>query len=87
MPGYSGSGGGAATKGWDIAFTYFYVVYFAVLLIHRECRDDEACAEQYGGDWQKYKEIVEWRTVPLYLLVRLGVATEVHATTGTHQKQ
>ncbi|KAL4983739.1 ergosterol biosynthesis ERG4/ERG24 [Aspergillus falconensis] len=25
---------------WGMAFTYFYVVYFAVLLIHRERRDD-----------------------------------------------
>lgn len=51
-------------KGWGMAFTYFYVIYFAVLLIHRERRDDEACKEKYGEDWEKYKEIVKWRILP-----------------------
>lgn len=51
-------------KGWGMAFTYFYILYFAVLLIHRERRDDEACKEKYGEDWEKYKEIVKWRILP-----------------------
>lgn len=51
-------------KGWGMVFTYFYVVYFAVLLIHREGRDDIACAEKYGDDWDKYKKIVKWRIIP-----------------------
>jgi hypothetical protein len=29
--------------GFDTPITYFYLVYFAVLLIHRQRRDDEAC--------------------------------------------
>lgn len=29
--------------GIETPITYFYVVYFAVLLIHRQMRDDEAC--------------------------------------------
>ncbi|KAH8660387.1 ergosterol biosynthesis ERG4/ERG24 family protein [Xylariales sp. PMI_506] len=53
-----------AAKGWAIPFTYFYVLYFGVLLIHREGRDDVACAEKYGDDWDKYKKIVRWRIVP-----------------------
>ena len=32
--------------GFDTPITYFYVVYFAVLLIHRQLRDDEACAKK-----------------------------------------
>lgn len=51
-------------RGWGMAFTYFYVIYFAILLIHRERRDDEACKEKYGEDWEKYKEIVKWRILP-----------------------
>lgn len=51
-------------QGWGMAFTYFYVIYFAILLIHRERRDDEACKEKYGEDWEKYKEIVKWRILP-----------------------
>ena len=29
--------------GFDTPVTYFYFVYFAVLLVHRQRRDDEAC--------------------------------------------
>lgn len=51
-------------KGWGMVFTYFYIVYFAVLLIHRDRRDDEKCAKKYGDDWEKYKKAVRWRIVP-----------------------
>lgn len=53
-----------SAKGWAIPITYFYVVYFAVLLIHRERRDDEKCHRKYGADWVKYKEVVRWRIIP-----------------------
>lgn len=51
-------------KGWGIVFTYFYVLYFAVLLIHREGRDDAACAKKYGDDWAKYKKQVKYHILP-----------------------
>ncbi|KAK0666911.1 ergosterol biosynthesis ERG4/ERG24 [Cercophora samala] len=51
-------------KGWGIIFTYFYVLYFAVLLVHRDRRDDEKCAKKYGEDWEKYKKTVRWRIIP-----------------------
>ncbi|KAK4185061.1 ergosterol biosynthesis ERG4/ERG24 [Podospora australis] len=51
-------------KGWGMIFTYFYVLYFAILLIHRDRRDDEKCAKKYGEDWEKYKKIVRWRIIP-----------------------
>ncbi|KAI0016967.1 putative C-14 sterol reductase [Xylariomycetidae sp. FL0641] len=51
-------------RGWGIFFTYFYVLYFAVLLIHRERRDDAMCAEKYGEDWNRYKKAVKWRILP-----------------------
>ena len=35
--------------GFDTPITYFYVIYFAVLLIHRQRRDDDACAKKYVG--------------------------------------
>jgi delta14-sterol reductase len=53
-----------AAKGWGMIFTYCYVVWFATLLVHREGRDDAACAEKYGDDWIKYKKIVRWKIVP-----------------------
>ncbi|KAK5663847.1 hypothetical protein OQA88_50 [Cercophora sp. LCS_1] len=51
-------------EGWGMIFTYFYVLYFAVLLIHRDGRDDEKCSRKYGEDWEKYKKIVRWKIVP-----------------------
>ncbi|CAG9952141.1 unnamed protein product [Clonostachys rosea f. rosea IK726] len=50
-------------KGWAIPLTYFYLIYFAVLLIHREGRDDVKCHRKYGEDWEKYKKIVRWRII------------------------
>jgi delta14-sterol reductase len=31
---------------FDTPITYFYALYFAVLLIHRQRRDDEACLKK-----------------------------------------
>ena len=45
-------------------FAYFYVLWVAVLLIHREMRDEEKCAKKYGADWERYKKAVPWRIVP-----------------------
>ncbi|KAJ3476990.1 hypothetical protein NLG97_g8961 [Lecanicillium saksenae] len=53
-----------SAKGWAIPITYFYVIYFAVLLIHRDRRDDEKCHRKYGDDWEKYKKAVRWRIIP-----------------------
>ena len=43
---------------------YFYVTYFAGLLIHRQLRDEHHCREKYGEDWGEYCKIVKWRLVP-----------------------
>eukprot|EP00199_Chlamydomonas_sp_CCMP681_P000824 CAMPEP_0119109460 /NCGR_PEP_ID=MMETSP1180-20130426/17922_1 /TAXON_ID=3052 ORGANISM="Chlamydomonas cf sp, Strain CCMP681" /NCGR_SAMPLE_ID=MMETSP1180 /ASSEMBLY_ACC=CAM_ASM_000741 /LENGTH=456 /DNA_ID=CAMNT_0007095217 /DNA_START=166 /DNA_END=1536 /DNA_ORIENTATION=+ len=43
---------------------YFYCIYFATLLIHRERRDDLACRHKYGKDWDKYCSIVKSRIIP-----------------------
>ncbi len=51
-------------RGFGMVFTYFYIVYFAVLLVHRDMRDDEKCARKYGDDWEKYKKTVRWHIVP-----------------------
>jgi delta14-sterol reductase len=53
-----------AAKGWAVPIAYFYVIYFAVLLIHRERRDDVKCQRKYGADWQKLKRTVRWRIIP-----------------------
>ena len=51
-------------KGWGMLVTYFYIVYFAILLIHRELRDEEKCMRKYGKDWQEYRKLVPWRILP-----------------------
>ena len=43
---------------------YFYPVYFAGLLIHRQLRDEHQCRLKYRGDWDKYCSIVRWRLIP-----------------------
>ncbi|KAG6037515.1 Delta(14)-sterol reductase [Claviceps citrina] len=53
-----------SARGWAVPITYFYIVYFAVLLIHRDRRDDEKCQRKYGDDWVKYKKIVRYRILP-----------------------
>ena len=51
-------------KGWGMLVTYFYLLYFAILLVHREIRDEEKCLRKYGKDWEEYQKKVPWRLVP-----------------------
>ena len=51
-------------RGWGMIATYFYILYFAVLLIHRQLRDEEKCEKKYGTDWEAYKKKVRSRIVP-----------------------
>ena len=32
--------------------------------VHRALRDDHACREKYGKDWDKYCKAVPWRIIP-----------------------
>ncbi|GAA6064079.1 hypothetical protein JCM10212_002721 [Sporobolomyces blumeae] len=50
--------------GFTSPLPYFYVVYFAILLVHRQMRDDEACAIKYKKDWETYKKLVPSRIIP-----------------------
>lgn len=43
---------------------WFYPVYFAALLVHRERRDHRICAARYGADWDRYCARVPWRILP-----------------------
>ncbi len=33
--------------GFNTPLTYFYVIYFTILLVHRQQRDDEACRQKW----------------------------------------
>ncbi len=50
--------------GFGSIIPYFYPLWFALLLITREQRDDRWCAKKYGADWDRYKEQVPFRIVP-----------------------
>ncbi len=50
--------------GFGRVLPYFYPLYFAILLVHREWRDAKHCAAKYGRDWQRYTEKVRWRIIP-----------------------
>ena len=50
--------------GFNTPITYFYLGFFVVLLLHRQMRDDEACREKYGKDWDKYCKLVPYKIIP-----------------------
>ncbi|KAI9486850.1 MAG: ergosterol biosynthesis ERG4/ERG24 [Benjaminiella poitrasii] len=50
--------------GFDSIIPYFYCIYFAILLIHRERRDEDKCRKKYGEDWERYCSIVKYRIIP-----------------------
>lgn len=49
---------------FDSILPYFYPIYFASLLIHRERRDHKLCSKKYGADWDRYCQRVRWRIIP-----------------------
>ncbi|KAG8630077.1 hypothetical protein KVT40_001696 [Elsinoe batatas] len=51
-------------RGWGTPVTYFYMLYFTVLLIHRELRDEEKCRKKYGADWDEYCKKVPYKIIP-----------------------
>lgn len=50
--------------GWSSPIPYYYPVYFAALLIHRDWRDFDACKVKYGKDWDRYCEVVRYSLIP-----------------------
>ncbi len=50
--------------GFEHPVPYFYIVYFTILLVHREWRDNAMCQDKYGNDWDLYCRKVPWRIVP-----------------------
>lgn len=50
--------------GFEHPLPYFYIVYFLILLMHRERRDHAMCLRKYGRDWEAYCQRVPWRILP-----------------------
>lgn len=49
---------------FNTPLTYFYVIYFTSLLLHRQVRDEEKCREKYGKSWEEYEKIVKYKIIP-----------------------
>ncbi|KAK7198147.1 C-14 sterol reductase [Novymonas esmeraldas] len=57
--------GWAAFSGTAELLPYFHPVYFGVLLMHRQLRDEQQMLEKYGKeDWKAFCRIVKYRLLP-----------------------
>jgi Delta14-sterol reductase len=55
----------SALAGTDFLFPYFQSVYFAILLIHRQLRDEHQMQLKYGEeDWKRFCGEVRYRLIP-----------------------
>ena len=52
------------TCGFNHLLPYFYIVYMAILLVHRIERDEQRCSEKYGRFWKQYCEKVRYKLIP-----------------------
>ena len=52
------------TCGVSNVLPFFYIIYFTILLMHRERRDDAFCHAKYGADWEEYRRQVPSRIFP-----------------------
>ncbi|XP_030872127.2 delta(14)-sterol reductase LBR isoform X1 [Gorilla gorilla gorilla] len=50
--------------GFNHILPYFYIIYFTMLLVHREARDEYHCKKKYGVAWEKYCQRVPYRIFP-----------------------
>jgi protein-S-isoprenylcysteine O-methyltransferase Ste14 len=50
--------------GFEHLLPYFYIIYFTILLVHRERRDHARCLTRYGEAWESYCRKVPWRIIP-----------------------
>lgn len=52
------------TTGTQTPLTYYYSLYFATLLLHRQQRDEHKCREKYGKSWEEYETQVPYKIIP-----------------------
>lgn len=50
--------------GFQTILTYFYVIYFGTLLVHRQMRDEAKCRDKYGKHWVEYETQVPYKIIP-----------------------
>ncbi|KAK1276982.1 Delta(14)-sterol reductase [Acorus gramineus] len=57
-------GGRLLASGYCSIIPYFYPIYLLILLIWRERRDEEKCAQKYKDVWAEYCKLVPSRILP-----------------------
>lgn len=50
--------------GFQSLIPYYFPLFFAILLIHRNSRDEAKCEEKYKETWQEYKKQVPYALIP-----------------------
>ncbi|KAL6096232.1 lbr [Pungitius sinensis] len=50
--------------GFSHLLPWYYMIYFVILLVHRDARDMSECRRKYGSAWDEYCRTVPYRIVP-----------------------
>ncbi|XP_019108775.1 delta(14)-sterol reductase LBR isoform X2 [Larimichthys crocea] len=50
--------------GFSHLLPWYYMVYFIILLVHRDSRDMSECRRKYGSAWDEYCRTVRYRIIP-----------------------
>lgn len=52
------------TAGFSHLLPWYYMIYFIILLVHRDSRDMSECRRKYGSAWDEYCRTVRYRIIP-----------------------
>ncbi|KAM9839983.1 delta(14)-sterol reductase LBR [Aulostomus maculatus] len=50
--------------GFSHLLPWYYMIYFIILLVHRDSRDMHNCRRKYGSAWDEYCRTVRYRIIP-----------------------
>lgn len=50
--------------GFSHLLPWYYMIYFIILLVHRDSRDMNECRRKYGSAWDEYCRTVRYRIIP-----------------------
>ncbi|TNN36882.1 Lamin-B receptor [Liparis tanakae] len=50
--------------GFSHLLPWYYMIYFVILLVHRDARDMSECRRKYGSAWDEYCRTVRYRIIP-----------------------